>query len=305
MQGSPDKYVEFALAQAAAYIGQNKYASNMQGKTPEETVEIQAFLDSKPYDNDKVRAAVKEMIEDRLAGKMPASDGAKPTITYLAGPLGSKQMLQDMAGKESAEVGPEVKAALDGAVFSDFTAYKTMVSTKLLDGGKVEPYAKYRPLLSGVDQAVQAAAAEMKYNQVIDNTMALADEKVQGGLAHLKAQAKNNSLRMYAVALSPAQSKAEAAKLGMSEAEAEASARNFRRSFPGLLNTVPNVTLVDREGAIIYQQLDGTETRRDKVKMEVWAGAFREGLPPLRREGDAPSSGLPPMPGSGGGEIRR
>lgn len=292
MQDNPDKYVDYALVQAQAYIDQYKNSPRLAGATAEETAKIRQFLESKPYDNDKVRGAVAEIISERISGKTAAEEGKKPDVIYLSGALGANNLLRGMAGKEGAEVGQELKTALDSSVQSDFAAYKAVVSEKLLDGGKIEPYAKYRPLLSGVDQAVQKAAEEMRLNQVVDNTMALADNEVQGGLAHLTKQAEANNLRMYAVALTPEQSKAEAAKLGMDEKEAERTARDFRRSFPDLMKTVPNITMVDKEGAVIYQQVDGKETRRDKVKMEVWSAGFKYGA--SQGEGVAPPTGLPP-----------
>ncbi|MFO0389776.1 MAG: hypothetical protein ACK502_08695 [Alphaproteobacteria bacterium] len=292
MQDNPDKYVDYALAQAQTYIDQYKNSPRLAGKTQEETSDIREFLESKPYDNEKVRAAVKDIITDSLSGKTAAEKGKKPDVIYLSGALGANNLLRGMAVKEGVEVGAELKTALDGSVQSDFAAYKAAVSTKLLDGGKIEPYAKYRPLLSGVDQAVQKAAEDMRLNQVVDNTMALADNEVQGGLAHLTKQAEGNNLRMYAVALTPEQSKAEAKKLGMDEKEAERTARDFRRSFPSLMSTVPNLTMVDKEGTVIYQQVDGKETRRDSLKMAAWAAGFKDGA--SQSEVVAPPAGLPP-----------
>src|SRR5690606_36163066 len=125
-------------------------------------------------------AAVKEMIRDRIEGMQAAGEGQKPAIIHLAGPLGSNQLLRGMADSQEGQpaIGKELKEALDHSVQSDFGTYKAQLSAKLLDGQPVEPYAKWRGLLSGVDQAVQKMAEDKKLNQVVDNTWALSNEEV-------------------------------------------------------------------------------------------------------------------------------
>lgn len=156
--------------------------------------------------------------------------------------------------------------------------------------GSVIACAKWRPLLSGIDQAVQKVAEDKRLSQINDSTWALSkNDNKKADLAYLEQQGKNNALHMYAVALTPAQSAVEAKKMDISEDVAHKNARDFYETFPDLKAAIPNVTLIDKEGAVIYQQKDGKETQRDAMKMAMWQND-------TSREAASQSNTLPTAP---------
>ncbi len=269
-----DKYVDYAIAQAKAYAQQYKGTSRLAGKDTAETGEIEEFLATDPYGKENVRAAVKEIISETAKPATPAEEGKKPDIVFLAGALGSNKLLRDMADKNETQAGKEIKPALDSGVQSDFAKYKTALSKKLLDGKPVEPYGKWRGLLSGIDQSIQKMAADKKFTQVVDNTLAVSDKESAGMLTYLDTQAKQGNLRIYAVALTPEESKTEAKKLGLSEVEAEKTAHDFHRTFPELAHYMDDVMLVDKQGAVIFEKKDGKTLVSNGEKMAAWMAAF-------------------------------
>lgn len=270
-------YVNEAISRANDYVKKYGDTEKLAGKDAKETAEIKAFLKTNPYDTDKIRGVVKDMLRELIKDAKPAADGKRQAV-YLSGPIGSKHLLMEATEDRKNTSAPieELRALLKGSVKSDFRELKENFTK--FSKQPVEPYGKWRGLLSGMDQAGSELARKENFNVVMDNTLAPLDEAARKYVsADIAKDRKSGKVTVFAVALTPEQASAEARKRELPEKEAANTARNFHDFFEQIKKDVPNITLLDKNMNVIYQQKDGKETKHDKIKMKAWDMAFEQG----------------------------
>ena len=243
MQLDTKPYVERALLAANDYIARMKDHAKLAGATPEETAQIRAFLESNPYDNEKIRGAVEAIISDAVKDAEPVR--GKRSVIFLAGAPGSKQLLQAAMENSSQPAVKEMRRAVEGAVQVDFQQMKT--DFKRLSGESLEPYAKWRPLFSGIDTAINQLCFDHNLSVVNDNTLVPLTQREAEHMKQFIEGLGDIDKKLFAVMLSPEQAAQEARKLGISEDEARAAAKGFYGGLSKLSELVPDMTLFDRD----------------------------------------------------------
>jgi len=252
------QYVDAAITKAQQYIADNASSvsepgGRLAGKDAQETAEIKTFLESHPYDNATIREVVGKILADATENVVPAE--GKRAITYLSGPIGSKNMLMGAVADTSINTPEfnELREALQNSVKSDFQQHKQQFSK--YSGQPVEPYAKWRGLLSGIDQTLVDIARDRNLNVAIDSTMVPTSEAEETQIINVLEKSKESgNPALFAVALTPEEARAEAKKQNISETEAETTARQFPAFFAQICEHVPDVTLLDKNLNVLYKQ---------------------------------------------------
>lgn len=279
-----EKYIESALSHAADYITLYRDSDKLKGKDDAETKAIHAFLDSDAYQQEHVRAFLRGQLEAAIKDKKPIDDNEQRKVIYLAGPYGAKPILMD-AVRDPLNVQPEIMALrhdLASAVVNDFAALKEAVSTQLEDG-KEWAYAKWRPLLFGLDNAIAELARDKRLHFVMDNSLAYTPQKGQENVVKdfKEQKAEGCKLEVLAVALTPeeAEEKAKKIKNPPRPGEAAQSALQFSDRFNEVCRHVPNVTLFDEHLNVLYSKKKGHENRSIRSRSGLdFHGAGNAGL---------------------------
>lgn len=280
-----EKYLDHAVEVASSYYPQTVLLGGLPrvaGKDEAQTAEILTYLAADPFKGqaarDTIRGILEKLLDDVTLPASPSTAGRD--VVYLAGPKGSKDLLVAAAKEGKA---PEIKAFLDRPdMFNgDFSRFKKLFKesqTLFPDKTKEEPYGKWRPVVSGVDNAMMKLCADHGISQIVDNCMApvsrvhydIAIQKYRALVANAQDQGTKARTHLFAVALTPAQAVEEAAKIGVTRAEAEQDAKNFATFFPKLTEEFNNITLYDREMHVIYQQREGKPINIDPPAMAAW-----------------------------------
>lgn len=264
-----EKYVDAVFAVAKNYIEKNY---------PDKKNE---FHNKIMNDDGALREAVAKTLDSMIVNATNAAKDESGTrsITYLAGPLGSKDMLKGFANNPGAK--PELKELrelLGKSVDLDFADLKKKFSEH--SGKKAEPYDDIRPLMSGLDVTLVKIAEDHGLNVAIDNNL-----KFLPGKEPVHEQVKKNirdaqdnaNLNIFAVALKPDEARQAALNSGMAvkEGEAEVTARAFHRSFNEFLkDEVKNITLVDSQGKVLFERRNGDIVQMDNVGLDKWKASF-------------------------------
>ncbi|MDE3015970.1 MAG: hypothetical protein KGI29_03505 [Pseudomonadota bacterium] len=155
------------------------------------------------------------------------------------------------------------------------------------DEEPLKPYGKWRGLLSGMDQELARISREHHFHVVVDNTLAPRHPAEREEMfRHLMEDAANNKIRVFAVALTPEEAKAKAREFGISEMEAEKTARDFQSAFRDICQHVPDVTLLDKDLNVIFKQHDSRPQALEESKMALWQKSFSLS-PPVGKDDDA------------------
>lgn len=318
-----DGYVENVIARAKKYIDVNKNpgpgvynrlaASTDTDTKPMSNEEITTFLtqDPHPYDSQEIRAAVKRILQEKLDKTQPAPDGQDRNVTYLAGAYGSRQLLEEMAKNPQSDEIAEMKGLLATSVSWNFDELKRLlhetanINLKPYGEQPYEQYAKWRGLLSGIDNELADIATNKRLHYAIDNSMTPRDEtekqKTLAGLDRDRAEGKHP--HVFAVALTPQEAREEVQKqsIGATGEEAESTARRFQAAFNDIKQHAPDVTLVDKSGKVIYKQRNGMLVNIDVNAMGAWIKSFENGVSvPNVEPGTLTPPKTPQLGGDGG-----
>src|SRR5262249_33297534 len=118
---------------------------------------------------------LREAVSKTLDDLMPFSEGSgksqgKRNITYLAGALGSKDILKGFVNNSDTKPEfAELRELMDKSIVLDFAEFKKKFSKH--SGKPVEPYDDIRPLMSGIDVVLRRIIKEQELNVVIDNNL--------------------------------------------------------------------------------------------------------------------------------------
>jgi len=272
-----DHYVDFALDRAQEYIQENlspNHTGRLDGKNPEETVEIEGYLRSNPYSTAEMRETIVKMLKD-IVGVADGSSGGKRTITYLSGALGSKDELREFAGNSEYN-NPAIenlRQELSSVVASDFAFMKALYTN--YTGESTEPYGKVRALLSGIDQTISQIVKDHKLSLIVDNTLAAVNEADGKSIIQtLAAYKADYNLQIYAMALTEREAETLAEKHGLDPKEAKKTAVGFNKMFYSLCQVASDVVLLDRKGTIIYEQKNGKIVQEDLKRLSSWNRHF-------------------------------
>jgi hypothetical protein len=299
-------YADLALKEARVYV--RNYRDQLKVSGEVETALVESFHNR--FLGDEFHSVAAEIIGEAIApaviAKAKISDG-KRNITYLAGALGSKKLLREAAkeGAKSSEM-QELHDLVAVSAESDFATHKR----KFRDKANISPvpYAQIRPMMHGINIALRQAAEDNNLNIALDDTLAFPDkERLEAGKQRLKVEKESSNLHVYAVALTPQQAYAAATNqsLSMGADEAEKSARNFARAFDAICEVAPNVTLVDKDGQVLYKKRLSVNseiavTESDPAKIAVWKASCREPDKGSKwvefTSGPSTPSGRPPLP---------
>jgi hypothetical protein len=260
MQIDLEPYVSNSVKAGLIYIIHNLGGTRLASDTPEQTKEIAAFLQSSPqphkhpYDAPQIRGAVRRTLADALGDAEP-SEG-KPRIVYLAGPLGSKQLLLDVIASPDvhSDAVKELRQLTAKSFRSDFRQLKNSFASH--SGESLELYGKWRGLMSGMDQTLVAIADERRLNLLKDDTLVGFDAvDAAGNIDALKRNlAAGKDVHVYAVLLTSDEAEKEALKHGMSVREARTTAERFAEQWQDLARGVSNMTLFNSTLETVFKQ---------------------------------------------------
>jgi hypothetical protein len=285
VQLSPDEvktHVDNAIERAKKFVERNTATGKLNptldaDTTPMTTTAIGEFFAQTPhpYDDPKIRAAVGNIITSILNGAQPAGEGEAQNVTYLSGAYGSRGLLEALAQTPQTDKSTdgqtneektisELKKQLDNSAQWNFDTLKKRlheeagISLKPHGTPPYDQYGKWRGLLSGIDTELAAIAAEKKLPYVIDNSLApLGNTEKDNIIRDLgRDSGPGKNLQVFAVALTPEEAVAEVKRqnVGASLLEAEHTARNFHDYFNVMEDSTPNLTLVNKEGKVIFKK---------------------------------------------------
>jgi hypothetical protein len=217
------------------------------------------------YNAAGTRALMKEIFRDALKN----GEVAKPrTVRFLAGAYGAKNLLLAASEQPQTQETKDIAEASKHAAFLDYTKVKgvlndfakpTLKEGETLTEAEERNYDKLlRRLVSGMDTALADYTRTKSINLVADKSLALNGGSEKSMTDRLEADRKDGSkVIVYAVALTPEQSIAEAAKLGIPADQAETSARDFAAGFEKLKAQADTLILLDKDMHPMYIQRDG------------------------------------------------
>lgn len=229
------------------------------------------------FTDGKTHAAMKKVLHEAL------ENGQKPqqrTVTFVAGPYGSKNMLITASENPGdREVPKAVAEASANAAFFNFTKAKDTLSAELQTDVNANYDAIWRPLVSGMDRTVGTYTRDVGMNLMVDNSLAANGGSKEHMLNRLKEEREahgGSKVQVFAVALTPEESVAITAPLNIKQEQAITSAKDFAAGFEELKKHVSDITLVDKDMNPIYVQRDGVavgNTPEMAMKVAKWKEA--------------------------------
>ncbi len=280
-----ERYVDLAFNAAKDYIQENQLNGRLNGKNSQETDDIKLFHSRINNDETYLRGIVAETIDKLLQtsgiririvknSTTAAKSDRKRNVTYLAGGLGSKDILRYLmqVSEEIPEI-EELKNLDQNSALLDFKQFKTEFNKH--SAIPLEPYGKIRPLMHGINMALRQIAEENNVDTIQDrNLIAVEKEEYDTIKRDLAREQKTGELNIFAIALTPEQAIKTAVTYNYSPEEAENTVRKFYETYRDFLKeNAKNLTLFDVNGNVIFKKRD-EEVTIDADALGKWQRSF-------------------------------